>query len=97
MNASTTGAEPTRIGIIGCGNISGIYLQSGTTFDSLEIVACADDQLAIKLLLTAGNPSGIVALVHAEFGPDGEVIRNQQCLIEPQVLPTHEIKHARAT
>ena len=42
MNASTTWAEPTRIGIIGCGNISGIYLQSGITFDILEIVACAD-------------------------------------------------------
>jgi predicted dehydrogenase len=32
----------TKIGVIGCGNISGIYLQAGAAFDILEIVACAD-------------------------------------------------------
>jgi len=32
----------TKIGIVGCGNISGIYLQAGDTFEILEIVACAD-------------------------------------------------------
>jgi predicted dehydrogenase len=32
----------TKIGVIGCGNISTIYLKSGQTFDNLEIVACAD-------------------------------------------------------
>lgn len=32
----------TKIGIIGCGNISGIYLQSGGKFDILEVAACAD-------------------------------------------------------
>lgn len=31
-----------RAGIIGTGNISGIYFQNGSRFDSLEIVACAD-------------------------------------------------------
>ena len=31
-----------RAGIIGAGNISGIYLQNGRRFDSLEVVACAD-------------------------------------------------------
>lgn len=31
----------TRIGIIGCGNISGIYLQADETFE-IETVACAD-------------------------------------------------------
>ena len=34
--------EPTKIGIIGCGNISGIYLEAGKVFDILDIVACAD-------------------------------------------------------
>jgi len=33
---------PTRIGIIGCGNISGIYFKAGKTFDILDVVACAD-------------------------------------------------------
>jgi len=32
----------TKLGIIGCGNISGIYLTVCPTFDLLEVVACAD-------------------------------------------------------
>jgi predicted dehydrogenase len=32
----------TPIGIIGCGNISGIYLKSDRVFDNLQVVACAD-------------------------------------------------------
>ncbi|MCW5942990.1 MAG: Gfo/Idh/MocA family oxidoreductase [Fimbriimonadaceae bacterium] len=34
--------EPLRIGIVGCGNISGIYFQNGAKFRPLEVVACAD-------------------------------------------------------
>ncbi len=34
--------KTTKIGIVGCGNISGIYLEAGRVFDILEIVACAD-------------------------------------------------------
>ncbi len=33
---------PVNVGVIGCGNISGIYLQAGTRFEILNIVACAD-------------------------------------------------------
>lgn len=32
----------TKVGVIGCGNISGIYLESPKTFQVMEIVACAD-------------------------------------------------------
>lgn len=32
----------TKIGIIGCGNISGAYLTAGQKFDILDIAACAD-------------------------------------------------------
>ena len=32
----------TRIGVVGCGDISGIYLQADETFEILETVACAD-------------------------------------------------------
>ena len=31
-----------KVGVIGCGNISGIYFQAGQTFEILDIVACAD-------------------------------------------------------
>jgi predicted dehydrogenase len=34
--------KPVKIGIIGCGNISGIYFKAGKTFSILDIVACAD-------------------------------------------------------
>ena len=36
----------TKIGIIGCGTISGIYLKSPTVFPILDIVACADLEMA---------------------------------------------------
>ncbi len=35
--------QRVKVGVIGCGRISGIYLQNCTrTFDSLEVLACAD-------------------------------------------------------
>lgn len=35
--------EPVKVGVIGCGRISGIYLKTCTqVFDLLEVVACAD-------------------------------------------------------
>lgn len=34
--------EKLKVGIIGTGNISGIYLQNGKRFESMEVVACAD-------------------------------------------------------
>jgi predicted dehydrogenase len=34
--------EKTKVGVIGCGNISGIYLEVGQTFEILEIAAVAD-------------------------------------------------------
>lgn len=35
-------ADTVKVGVIGCGNISGIYLQNGSRFGHMEIVACAD-------------------------------------------------------
>ncbi len=34
--------QPVNVGIVGCGNISSIYLQAGRPFPILNIVACAD-------------------------------------------------------
>ena len=36
------GVGPVRIGVMGAGKISGIYLQNAGVFDDLEVVACAD-------------------------------------------------------
>ncbi len=37
-----TSAQAVKIGIVGCGNISGIYFKAGKTFRILDIAACAD-------------------------------------------------------
>ena len=39
-------STPTKIGVIGCGNISKAYLPAGEKFANLEVVACADLDLA---------------------------------------------------
>jgi predicted dehydrogenase len=35
-------SEKTKVGVIGCGNISGAYFSAAKTFDVMEITACAD-------------------------------------------------------
>lgn len=35
-------AERTRVGVLGCGVISGVYLERLATFDTMDVVACAD-------------------------------------------------------
>jgi predicted dehydrogenase len=34
--------QPLKMAVVGCGNISGIYLQNCTTWPILDVVACAD-------------------------------------------------------
>lgn len=34
--------KPVKMGIVGCGNISGIYFKNAKFFESTELVACAD-------------------------------------------------------
>ncbi len=34
--------DPVKVGVVGCGNISDIYLRTCPTFEILEVVACAD-------------------------------------------------------
>jgi predicted dehydrogenase len=33
---------PAKVGLVGCGNISGIYFEANKLFEALDIVACAD-------------------------------------------------------
>ena len=35
-------AEPAKVGIIGCGNISGIYFKNAKVLRDIQVVACAD-------------------------------------------------------
>jgi len=34
--------SPVKVGVVGCGDISGIYLKNAATFAAFEVVACAD-------------------------------------------------------
>ncbi len=34
--------KKTKLGVIGCGNISGAYFNAGKRFEAIEVVACAD-------------------------------------------------------
>ncbi len=36
------GNEAMKVGVVGCGNISGIYLKNAAWLDDIEIVACSD-------------------------------------------------------
>jgi len=49
--------EPVRVGIIGCGNISDIYLDNSAKSDLLELVACAD--LVHKRAQAKGKKHGV--------------------------------------
>jgi predicted dehydrogenase len=34
--------QPVKVGVVGCGTISGIYLKNSKLFESFDVVACAD-------------------------------------------------------
>ena len=42
MRVSDVSVKKAKVGVIGCGNICGIYFQNGKVFDILDIAACAD-------------------------------------------------------
>jgi predicted dehydrogenase len=66
----------TKIGIIGCGNISGIYLKAPQTFPILDLIACAD--LEMSRAQAKADEFGLQALsVDALLAhPDIEIVIN---------------------
>lgn len=66
----------SKIGIIGCGTISGIYLKSPTVFPIIEMVACADLELARAQ--AKADEYGIQAMSVADLleHPEIEIIIN---------------------
>ena len=38
----TSGARPARVGIIGCGDVTNLYLPGTARFENIELAACAD-------------------------------------------------------
>jgi len=51
--------EPVRVGLVGCGNISGIYFKNCKQFPNLDLVACAD--LLPERAHSRGAEYGVVA------------------------------------
>jgi len=60
--------SPVRVGIVGCGNISGIYFEAGQKFEILTIVACAD--LDVERARATGARYGVPACPVAELLAD---------------------------
>jgi predicted dehydrogenase len=68
---------PTRVGLIGCGVISGIYFEAGRTFETLDIVACADLFVARAEAKAAEYNIGKACSVDDLLGdPEVEVVLN---------------------
>jgi predicted dehydrogenase len=63
--------KKVKIGIIGCGNISGIYLQKAQTFELLEVAACAD--LIPERAQAQGAKYGVKAVSVAQLLGDPEI------------------------
>ena len=63
--------QTTKVGIIGCGNICGIYFQSGKTFEILEIAACAD--LLAERAEAKANECGCKAMSVEQLLADPEI------------------------
>ena len=63
--------QKAKVGIVGCGNISGIYFQAGKTFEILDIVACAD--LDLDRAKAKGAEHGVPAMTVEELLGDPEV------------------------
>lgn len=52
--------NPLRIGIVGCGNISGIYFKNLGSYRSTEVVACAD--LDVERAKSIGAENGVFGM-----------------------------------
>lgn len=65
------GMEKIKAGIIGTGNISGIYFENGNRFDALQVVACAD--LDVERAKAKGEQYGVRGCSVDELLADPEV------------------------
>jgi predicted dehydrogenase len=63
--------DKTKVGIVGCGNISGIYFKNCTSFGNLEVKACAD--LVIERAQAKAKDFGCKAVSVDELLADPEI------------------------
>ncbi|MFC5404021.1 Gfo/Idh/MocA family protein [Cohnella soli] len=63
--------QKIKVGMIGTGNISGIYFQNGNRFESMEIIACAD--IDVERAKAKGEEYGIRGCSVEELLNDPEI------------------------
>lgn len=63
--------EKIKAGIIGTGNISGIYFENGSKFDAMEVMACAD--LDVERAKARGEQYGVRGCSVEELLADPEI------------------------
>jgi predicted dehydrogenase len=69
--------QPVKTAVVGCGNISSIYLQNGPTWELLDIVACADlDHQRAESQAAKFNIPRAMAVEEVLTDPDIELIIN---------------------
>jgi predicted dehydrogenase len=69
--------QPVKTAVVGCGNISSIYLQNGPTWEILDIVACADlDRQRAERQAANFNIPRAVAVEEVLTDPEIELIIN---------------------
>jgi predicted dehydrogenase len=69
--------KKVKIGVVGCGNISDIYLSKAQTFDVLEVAACSD--LVMERAEAKANKHGIARAVPVDVllaDPEIEIVVN---------------------
>lgn len=69
--------SPLKVGVIGCGNISGIYFKNLPTFEAVEVVACADLKPELSAAVEAADPSIRAVTTDALLNnPEIEIVLN---------------------
>ena len=63
---------PIKVGVVGCGVISGIYFQNLTRFEAVEVVACSDLDPAMSAAVVKNYPS-IKAMTTKELLADESI------------------------
>ena len=82
--------EKIKAGIIGTGNISGIYFQNGSSFDAMEVVACAD--LDFERAKQKAEEHGIIGCSVDELLADSDI----QMIINLTIPKAHAEVNLRA-
>jgi predicted dehydrogenase len=87
----------TKIGIVGCGNISNIYLKSNRVFENIQVLACADIDMARAQAKASEN--NIVAYTVEELlaDPAIEIVVNLTIPAAHAEIATTALRAGKAT